>query len=180
MYGMVNKAVEEMVLAAHGAPVWREIKTRAGIVDDVFISNEAYADDITYRLVGAASEVLKLPADKILHAFGEHWVLNTARQGYGHMMRAGGKTLGEFLVNLPSFHDRVALLYPNLVPPHFEVTHREERSLRLHYKSHRPGLTPFVGGLISGLGQMFGTPARWKLETAKVDGGDHDVFFVEW
>ncbi len=180
MYGMVNKAVEEMVLSSHGAPVWREIKRRAGIVNDVFISNEGYPDDITYRLVGAASEVLQLPSDKILHAFGEHWVLKTASQNYGHMMRAGGKTLGEFLVNLPSFHDRVALLYPKLIPPHFEVTDRTENSLRLHYITHRPGLTPFVGGMISGLGQMFGTPARWTLETAKVQGGDRDVFFVEW
>lgn len=180
MYGMVNKAVEEMVLAGHGAAIWSEIKHRARVTDEIFISNQGYDDDVTYRLVGAASEVLQQPPEAILHAFGEHWVLNTARQGYGHMMRAGGRTLGEFLGNLPSFHDRVALLYPKLLPPQFEVTDQTENSLHLHYITHRPGLAPFVGGLISGLGKMFGTPARWTLVTAKAEGGNHDIFRVEW
>lgn len=180
MYGMVNKAVEEMVLSAHGEPVWREIKSRAGIKQDIFISNEGYPDEVTYALVGAASEVLQLPAAKILHAFGQHWVLNTARKGYGHMMKAGGSNLGEFLSNLPAFHDRVALLYPKLVPPRFEVTDRLPTSLHLHYITHRDGLTPFVEGLIDGLGQMFSTPARSTLLESKQKGADHDIFLVEW
>ncbi len=180
MYGMVNKAIEEMVTAAHGEPTWLEIKRRAGVADPIFISNEGYPDEITYRLVGAASDVLALPADRILHAFGEHWVLNTARKGYGHLMTAGGSSLGEFIGNLPLFHDRVALLYPKLAPPRFEVTDRTERSLQLHYLSHRAGLTPFVAGLISGLGKMFETPVRATLTAAKAAGADHDIFLVEW
>lgn len=180
MYGMVNKAVEEMVIGAHGEAMWCEIKRRAGVTQEIFISNEGYPDEITYRLVGAASELLQTPADQILHAFGEHWVLNTARKGYGHMMAAGGSSLGEFLENLPLFHDRVALLYPKLVPPRFEVTDRRERSLHLHYITHRGGLTPFVGGLISGLGQMFDTPATYRLVQSREAGADHDVFLVEW
>jgi hypothetical protein len=180
MYGMVNKAVEEMVLGAHGESVWREIKTRAGVSQDVFISNEGYPDEVTYSLVAAASAVLQQPAATILFAFGRHWVLNTARKGYGHLMKAGGRNLGEFLGNLPAFHDRVALLYPKLVPPRFEVTHRTERSLHLHYITHRGGLMPFVEGLIDGLGEMFSTPARSTLIASKERGDEHDIFLVEW
>lgn len=180
MYGMVNKSVEEMVMAAHGEGMWREIKRRAGVKDDIFISNEGYPDEITFRLVGAASEVLQQPVETVLHSFGEHWVLQTAARGYGHMMAAGGSSLGEFLENLPMFHDRVALLYPKLVPPRFEITDHAGRSLRLHYYSHRTGLTPFVRGLISGLGQMFATPARSTLLESREAGADHDVFLVEW
>lgn len=180
MYGMVNKAVEEMVVSAHGETVWRDIKRRAGVKEEVFISNEGYPDEITYRLVGAASELMQTPPEKILHAFGEHWVLNTARKGYGHMMAAGGKSLGEFLCNLPHFHDRVALIYPKLVPPRFEVTDRTATSLKLHYITHRAGLTPFVEGLISGLGRMFDTAPRVTLLQSKAAGGEHDIFLVEW
>lgn len=180
MYGMVNKAVEEMVIGAHGPEAWDEIKRRAGVTEEVFIGNEGYDDDITYRLVGAASEFTGQPADQILFAFGEHWVLNTARTGYGPMMSAAGSTLGEFLLNLPRFHDRVALLYPNLVPPRFEISDRQPNSLRLHYITHRPGLTPFVRGLLSGLAQMFNTPAQVTLERSRADGGDTDIFLVAW
>lgn len=180
MYGMVNKAIEEMVTSAHGEAAWLDVKRRAGVTEEIFVSNEGYSDEITYQLVGAASELTGRPAEEILHAFGEHWVLNTARKGYGPMLAAGGRSLRDFLVNLPHFHDRVALLYPNLAPPSFEVTDQQEHSLRLHYLSHRAGLTAFMEGLLSGLGKMFETPVRVTLEASKAAGADHDIFLVQW
>lgn len=178
MYGMINKAIEEMVVSSGGEDQWLAIKRRANVTEDIFISNQGYDDDLTYRLVAAASELLGQPAEAILHAFGEHWILNTARKGFGPIMATGGRTLRDFLVNLPHFHDRVALLYPKLVPPHFEITDPQERSLRLHYISPRPGLAAFVAGLLSGLGKMFDTPVRVTPEATKGAGADHDIFFV--
>jgi len=180
MYGMVNRSIEEMVLAAGGEAVWEEVKRRAQVEEEVFISNSGYPDEITYRLVGAASDVLQTPVNDILHAFGEHWVLNTAQKGYGPMMALGGSSLPEFLSNLPAFHDRVALLFPKLVPPRFQVTDRTPDSLRLHYFTEREGLTPFVGGLISGLGKLFNTPVKYALQEARATGHHHDVFLVQW
>ncbi len=180
MYGMVNKAVEELVCLHHGEEVWEKIKERARVDVDVFISNEAYSDDITYQLVGAASEILGQPTDEILIAFGEHWVLHTARKGYGEMMRAGGRTLPEFLGNLPNFHSRVAMIFPKLQPPRFECRDITSQSLSLHYYSHRPGLASFVIGLMQGLGKMFQTSMTVRLRIPKGDVSDHDVFDVTW
>ena len=160
MYGMVNKAVEGMVCMHHGEAVWERIKSRAGVDVEVFMSSEAYPDEITYKLVEAASEVLELPSGKILEAFGEHWVLHTASEGYGGLMKASGKTLPEFMRNLPNFHSRVTLIFPKLQPPpHFECTDITDHSLKLHYYSHRNGLAPFVVGLMQRLGKNFKTPA---------------------
>lgn len=180
MYGMVNKAVEEMVCLHHGEAMWERIKAKAGVDVDVFMSNESYSDDITYQLVGAASEVLQLPAEQILIGFGEHWVLHTAQEGYGGLMKAAGKTLPEFLRNLPNFHSRVSMIFPKLQPPRFECVNITDRSLQLHYISHRPGLAPFVVGLMQGLGKMFHTPVTVRLVVAKDQGADHDVFEVTW
>ena len=177
---MVNKAVEEMVVLHHGEPVWEQIKAKAGVDVDVFMSNESYSDDVTYNLVGAASEVLKVPAEKILMGFGEHWILHTASAGYGGLMSAAGKTLPEFLRNLPNFHSRVAMIFPNLQPPRFECTDITDRSLRLHYYSHRAGLAAFVVGLMHGLGKMFDTPVTVRQLEAKDQGAIHDVFQVTW
>ena len=180
MYGMVNKAVEEMVCAHHGETVWEEIKAKAGVDVDVFMSNEAYPDDMTYRLVGAASAVLALPADAILEAFGRHWVLHTAREAYGGLMSAAGKSLPEFLDNLPNFHSRVAMIFPKLQPPRFRCTDVTGSSLKLHYHTHRPGLSSFVVGLMQGLGTMFATPVTVRLVESREEGADHDVFDVTW
>jgi hypothetical protein len=180
MYGMVNKAIEEMVCTLHGEEMWERIKEHAGVDVDVFITNEGYPDDITYKLVGAASELTGTPAGQILEAFGEHWVLKTAREGYGELMDAGGKDLREFLMNLPNFHTRVVMIYPKLQPPAFEISNENERSLQLHYRTHRAGLSQFVVGLLRGLGKMFNTPVKVSLLHSREQGADHDVFLVEW
>lgn len=180
MYGMVNKAVEQMVCMHHGESVWEQIKAKAGVDVEVFMSNEAYPDEITYNLVSAASDVLQMPAEKILEAFGEHWVLHTAQEGYGGLMQAAGKSLPEFLANLPDFHSRVSMIFPKLQPPRFQCTEVNESSLKLHYFTQRPGLTPFVAGLLQGLGKLFNTPVKARLTQSKTDGADHDVFHVEW
>lgn len=180
MYGLVNKAIEEFVISNFGEEKWDRITSKAGVEVDVFISNESYPDELTYKLVGAASEVLDLPADVILVAFGEHWVTQTAAKSYGPMMKSGGATLKEFLVNLPNFHTRVAMIYPNLEPPRFRCTDVTEGGLHLHYHSHRPGLTAFVTGLIQGLGTLYATPCGSTVLERKDQGADHDVFAVTW
>ncbi len=180
MYGLVNKAVEELVVTGFGEDKWEAIKEKAGVDVDVFISNECYPDEMTYKLVGAAVEVLGLPSETILNALGEHWVFKTAATSYGPMMKSGGKTLKEFLLNLPNFHTRVAMIYPKLEPPRFQCTDVTEDGLHLHYFSHRAGLTAFVTGLLSGLGKLYETPCTSTVLERKDQGADHDVFAVSW
>lgn len=180
MYGLVNKAIEDLVVSKFGEDTWERIKKKAGVDVDVFVSNEAYPDSLTYDLVSAASEVLGTSVRDILIAFGEHWVLKTAAKSYGAMMRAGGASLKEFLVNLPNFHTRVQMIYPKLQPPSFECSDISENSLHLHYFTHRPGLTDFVIGLVQGLGKLYSTPATASVIARKAEGADHDVFEVSW
>lgn len=177
---MVNKAVEDLVTSNFGAEKWLEIKERAQVKEDIFLSNESYPDSLTYDLVGAASAVLGLAVRDVLIAFGEHWVLHTARNGYGHILEANGRTLPEFLINLPSLHARIAMIYPDLQPPRFSCSDITDKSLMLHYISDRPGLTDFVIGILQGLGKMFNTPVVVQISERKTDGADHDVFQVCW
>jgi hypothetical protein len=180
MYGMVNKAVEDMVVLHYGETAWEQIRTQAGVEVDVFMSNESYSDDITYNLIRAASQVLQLPAEQILIKFGEHWVLHTAQEGYGGLMNAAGRTLPEFMRNLPNFHSRMTMIFPKLQPPHFECTEITNQSLNLHYFSQRQGLAPFVVGLMQGLGKKFNTPVTVRQSAAKDLGADHDIFELTW
>ena len=181
MYGLVNKAIEQMVCSAHGTSTWKRIKAEAEVDIEGFISNEPYPDEITYRLVAAASSALDAPAEEILTAFGEHWVLHTALESYGPMMRATGKTLREFLLRLPHLHTRVELIYPHLQPPQFSCHEISDTELELHYWTTRPpGLEPFVEGLIYGLGKMFETPVRVELRQRRGNGEDRSIFRVSW
>jgi hypothetical protein len=180
MYGMVNRAVQGMVESGHGMETWERIKARAGVDIDVFVSSEGYPDELTYQLVGAASEELDVPASQVLEQFGIYWIINTAQKGYGDMMASGGGTLREFLLNLPVFHARLSMIFPHLAPPEFACSQIEERSVRMHYLSSRAGLAPFVRGLFLGLGQLFETPVMVEQVADKATGADHDEFIVRW
>lgn len=180
MYGMVNIAVQELITERFGEATWQRIKSRAGCDVDVFISNEGYDDKLTYDLVAAASAELNLTPDQVLEAFGEHWILHTGRKGYGPLLAQTGKTLPEFLNNLPAFHARVLLILPNLKPPRFDVSNVTENSLHLHYHTFRPGLTAFMVGLLKGLGSMLNTPVTVAPISTRSEGFDHDTFLVTW
>lgn len=180
MYGLVNKAIEDLIRQNHGSRTWERIRARAGVEDAVFVGMNAYPDRITYDLVGAASEELGIPSSELLEAFGEYWILYTAREGYGELLALGGATLEEFLLHLDELHTRVALTFPQLRPPSFRCTALKEGSLRLHYESERPGLAPMVVGLLRGLGRMFDTDVDVTHVVRREDGAHHDEFQLEY
>lgn len=180
MYGLVNQAMEDLVVTRFGQEAWDRICRRAGVEIDVFVSNEGYDDAITYRLAGAATEELGLHLDDVLHAFGIHWVMRTASDHYGDLLDAGGGNLAEFLDNLPNFHTRVQLLFPELKPPTFRTSDVHDGGLHLHYFSHRHGLAPFVGGLVAGLAERYRTEVRCEQIAHRAHGADHDIFAITW
>jgi hypothetical protein len=181
MYGLVNKAVRDLVVSQFGEETWQTIRTKAG-VDNTFVGMSQYSDDVTYKLVGAASEVSGLTPAEVLEAFGRHWVLFTAAEGYGHILDMAGDTFVEFLQNMDDLHARIRLSMPDLSPPHLTCSDVCEESMRLHYHSHRDGLAPMVVGLLKGLGERFETQVEITHERSKALEAelDHDVFLIHF
>lgn len=181
MYGLVNTALQDLVSSRFGEDTWESIKRAAGVDIDVFVSMEAYPDDVTYKLVGAASERLGLSIEEVLKAFGEYWVSYTAKEGYGAILTLAGDTLPAFLQNLDNLHTRVGLMFPRLKPPSFWCTDIREDSLRLHYRSgldSREGLGPFVIGLLNGLAIRFELEIEINQTASRSQGADHDEFSI--
>ena len=179
MYGLVNRGVQDLVVANFGADAWKAICADADVDPEGFIAMQAYDDAITYRLVGAASKYTGLSAEAVLETFGAYWVQYTAKEGYGHLMTAAGKTLPEFLSNLDAMHSRINATFPELAPPSFQVEIESEHRLRLHYWSHRAGLAPLVVGLIKGLGAMLKTEVTIRLDSSRETGNDHEEFVID-
>jgi hypothetical protein len=180
MYGIINKSIEDLIKYNYGEEKWDLIKKRSGVDIDFFLSNEPYDDDITYKLAGAVSDEMNITVGQVLEAFGEWWVLKTGQEKYGGLMQAGGNSLKAFLMNLPSFHSHIMLIYPKLTPPEFKISDMQESSVHVHYFSKRVGLQEFVRGLLSGLAKMYETAAIIELLESRDDGKDHEVFKVSW
>jgi hypothetical protein len=180
MYGLVNKAIEELVIHKFGKESWESIRSKAGFHDVSFVSMQSYPDDVTYKLVGAASSVLQLQPEEILQAFGEYWVTYTASEGYGTLLDMAGNDLGQFLQNLDQLHSCVGHVMPNLKPPSFKCTDILNNSLVLHHYSSRAGLEHMIIGLIKGLGKRFNTTCSVELLETTSQGADHNVFKINW
>jgi hypothetical protein len=180
MYGLVNKAIQQLVVANFGEEKWEVIKQEAQFEDVGFVSMKPYSDNLTFGLVAAASKHTGLAVPELLKAFGEYWVLHTSQEGYGEMMDSAGNSLPEFLRGLNMMHFRLGNIMPEMVMPHFEVTDETSNSLLLHYKSKRDGLSDMVIGLVQGLGKRFNTKCAAELVQSKAAGAEHDVFKVTW
>ena len=176
MYGLVNQAIEGLVRRDFGDDVWLRIADRAGVEPSGFVAMEVYDDSVTYGLVGAASEELKLSPAVLLEAFGEFWTSYTIEEGYEELLAMMGRTLDEFLDNLDSMHERIGSTMPQLVPPSFEREPQEDGSSLLHYRSTREGLAPMVVGLLKGLAKRYSQ----EIEVEQLDGdaSDHQVFLI--
>jgi len=180
MYGIINKAIEELVTANFGKEKWEIIREKSGVDIDFFISSEPYDDAITFKLAAAVSEIMNMKIEDVLIVFGEWWVIKTTEEKYSGIMESGGATLKEFIINLPLFHNRVMLIYPKLSPPEFKITNVTDDSVNLHYLSNRIGLQEFVRGLLQGLAKRFETNITIELIQSRNEGHSHEIFKIIW
>lgn len=182
MYGLLNRAIKEMTIESHGPALWRRICELADVVDDDFASMQQYPDSLTYRLVGAFCAETGLATEEVLERFGEFWIRHTGARGYEELLDVSGRTLPQLLGNLDNLHARLALSFPDLVPPMFSVSDETDSSLSLHYHSHRDGLGPVVLGVLKGLGDRFALDLelRRNVLPPALDGRVHEVFEVKW
>jgi hypothetical protein len=151
---MVNDAVRGLVLKLHGPQVWSQIRAQADSPES-FVPLQAYDDDLTYRLIAAASDVLHMDAAEVMRSFGRYWISDVASVHYSDLMDRTGNEFTDFLTNLDHMHQRIQSTFPRYRPPSFRVLTLSAGLLQIDYYSHRVGLLPFVIGLFEGLARHF-------------------------
>ena len=180
MYGLINQGLYDLAVQHGGEDLWREIRSIAGVDVEAFVGLDTYPDDVTYRLVEAASTAMGISPAEVLHAFGKHWILYTARRGYGAIFDTMGSSLPVFLANLDTMHARLSLSMPEMRPPSFVCEQLNDDHIRLEYWSERAGLAPMVVGLLEGLGEMYGVTISVDQTVDSARGADHDEFVIHY
>lgn len=182
MYGLVNKAVEQVIRqkysSTHGEESWEDFRVTL-VPEQGFLNMNQYPDEITYQMVKEGAEALGISQAELLEAVGRYWLLHTAQTGFGPLLHAFGKTPREMLVRLDNLHTQLRLSYTSLAPPSFRCTNITDDGLLLHYYSKRVGLTPLVIGLIKGISDHFNVEIGVELVQSgpQPDGaGQYDVF----
>lgn len=158
MYGLVNKAIHELVVSKLGEQEWIAICQRARVDTTKFLELRSYPDEVTYALVGEVSRTMGVPASEILRGFGQHWVKFTGRAGHRDYFEAYPKNregMLAFLDGLDDMHARMLTAMPHLRPPQIYCEAEGDQGVRVHYISERQGLAPMVTGLLEGLCEYF-------------------------
>lgn len=163
MYGMVNQAIKDLVVSKFGNEAWVNICQQASIPQEDFVFMQYYPDKLTYDLVGAVSKQLSVSPDVVLQEFGKHWVLYTAKEGYGAMMDLFGSDFKTCLKNLNNLHARMGMTMPHLTPPRFVFAEENESHYIISYFSKRVGLCSMVIGILEGLAAKYKVNAKVEL-----------------
>ena len=180
MLGMVNHALQQMVTERLGEEQWDSIRAELGIEERVFVVMRQYPDEITYRIAAAVAGRMGVPLADALQAFGHYWIAYAERQPWGKVMHSMAPCARELIPALNELHSRIALAFPGVTMPQFRCEDGEGGSLLVHYFSPRPGLSPFVQGVLEGIGAMYGEPIEVDQVEHKDRGASHDVFRIRF
>jgi Haem-NO-binding len=180
MYGMINIAIEDLIISEYGEDSWQKIKQDAGIDTEGFVSMHSYPDTLTYSIVGEASKQLNIEATTLLEKIGEYWIIHTAKVGYGDLLDAAGGDIVEFLKSLNAMHSRLANIMPQMQIPTFELSDITPKSMTIHYRSHRKGLEYMVVGLLKGLGKRFELECSIEMTDAISVEGTYQMYKLKW
>ncbi|KAJ8676635.1 hypothetical protein QAD02_012422, partial [Eretmocerus hayati] len=179
-YGFVNYALELLVVKTFDNETWEAIKKDAAVnMDGQFLVRQIYDDEVTYNIISAAVNRLKIPANEILELFGRMFFDFCQDSGYDKILQVLGATPRDFLQNLDALHDHLGTLYPGMKAPSFRCTERStDGALILHYYSDRPGLEHIVIGIVKTVAKkLHDTDVEVQILQTKEES-DHVQFLI--
>lgn len=144
---------------------------------------KCYPDGDTVALVVAASEILNLSVDQVLHAFGDFFVSYVQDNGYSNVLLCLGNNLRDWLSNLNTLHDHLQASYPRgFIAPVFWSQDDEENegALLVQYYSRRGSLlVPLVVGLIKRIAITY-FDVEIEMQQLQLQGETEDAKHTSW
>lgn len=153
MKGVVFNLLQEVVSAEYGEDTWDSLLDAAEL-DGAYTSLGSYPDAELGRLVVAASQALRLPADDVVRWFGRNTMPLFAER-YPALFTKHANSRSLLLGLNDVIHPEVRKLYPGADTPEFAYDASSPDTLLMEYRSERR-LCAFAEGLIYGAGDHYG------------------------
>lgn len=178
MYGVIYVAIKDYALEKLGPEKWETVLADSGVTVDFTATEQPYNDEITHTLATAIANAEGRPLNDVLYDIG-YQVIMTTNLKFKNIISARGETFREYLINLPNYHNRISLIYPELTPPEFRITGIEEKSMVLHYRKRRPGMLQYVNGYVHALASLFKEDVTIAA-TPDNDNNTELIFNINW
>lgn len=168
MKGTIVKCLEELVSTKFGRDKWKKSLEDAGLKDSTMILAISDIDDLqVMKVVEAVCKNLNISLEQAADAFGDYWVNVYSQKMYGQYYQIN-KTAKDFLLDMDNVHVAMTKTMKDARPPRFNYEWKDDKTLIMHYRSHR-GLVDFAVGLSRGVGKFYNENIRvTKLGPDKV------------
>ncbi|MEY3633951.1 MAG: hypothetical protein RLZZ61_361 [Pseudomonadota bacterium] len=173
MYGMIHRAMRQMVHEELGEDAWFALEQKLDIGPTELLTGMVYDDALTLQIVAEAAARLNLSVEQCLVAFGQYWIRFAGQGSLSSIMKFTGQDLASFIANLDRLHLAVGAAMPGAQLPSFAALENEPGHLVVEYRSDRVGMEPFVMGLLQGLMDRFQTRGDIKV----VRRGEKSIIF---
>ena len=156
MYGLLLDSIQKFLCYKYGEKYWENIRRKAKLKNQWFVTHEVYSDNVIIDLVNAASSELEVDTGTVMKMFGEYFAQNIGHYGYARLLRVLGRDLRDFLNGLDDLHEYLRFSYPQMHPPSFFCESETEAGLILHYTTMRSGYLEYVIGQLTTVGRIYG------------------------
>ena len=173
MYGMIHRAMRNMVHEELGEEAWLALEQKLKIGPMDLLTGKVYDDALTLDIITEAAAMLNLAVGQCLIEFGRYWIRYVDQGSLASVMNFTGQNLASFIQNLDRLHLAVGAAMPDARLPAFSTLCNDPGHIVVEYRSERVGLEPFVMGLLQGLMDRF--HARGDIEVAS--RGEQFVIF---
>jgi hypothetical protein len=154
MKGVIAQCLGELVSTKFGQDKWEQSLEDAGMPKTMPILPISDLDDaLVLKVVDAVCRNLNLSLAQAADAFGDYWV-NVYSQKMYSAFYAKHKSARGFLSDMNALHVAMTKSMKNAKPPRFEHEWQDDKTLVIHYRSHR-NLVDFAVGLIKGVGKHY-------------------------
>ena len=154
MKGTIVNCLEDLIRTQFGKEKWEQSIQEAELPSTTMFLPMADIDDaLVIKLVQAVCKTLHITLEQAADAFGDHWVNVYAQKMYPLFFKTHTNAK-DFLLGMDDLHRTMTRTLTNAKPPHFKYEWQNDRTLLMHYKSHR-GLVDFVVGLAKGVGRYY-------------------------
>jgi len=172
MKGTVVKCLEEVVCLKFGKDKWQKSLEKAGVEKStLFLPTSNIDDSQVIRVVEAVCSTLQISLTQVANDFGDYWINVYCQKMYKPYFRRY-KTAKDFLLALNNIHIEITEMMNNAQPPKFTYKWQNDKTLMMHYQSHR-GLIDFAVGSAKGVAKYYGE----NLDITKVSNKKLKIIF---
>lgn len=167
MYGMIHRAMKEMISEQLGTEAWVALEKKLQIGPAELLMGMVYDDALTLDIVAEAAARLNLTVDECLSEFGRYWIRYADKGPFSSIMNFTGQNLHVFINNLDQMHLAVSAAMPGTRLPSFKTIQSSKGHVVVEYRSDRVGMENFVCGLFEGLMERFRVDGQVSIESRK-------------